>query len=87
MTLSDDEVVAQRSDVEMIKRPHLWPHFYLPLKKSRDGGYDTAYVINYIPESGQVIVQENSTIFTPDTGTRGVYDCPESVLAQGWIVD
>lgn len=33
-TLTDEEVRVQRDSLEMMRRPHLWPHHrFLPLKK------------------------------------------------------
>lgn len=81
-------MLATKNDAEMIRRPHLWPHMYLPLKRVRDSFLETA-VVEGLTEKGEVVVHENTTIFgsVGENENRVVYPTPEAVVAAGWIVD
>jgi hypothetical protein len=87
--LTDQEVISQQDHAEMIRRPHLWPHMVLPLKRVHDGLCDTAVVVSVTPQ-GKVAVVENITMFGPipdEKPKQVLYDSPEEVVAAGWSVD
>jgi hypothetical protein len=87
--LTDEQVISQKNDAEMIRRAWLWPQTLLPLKRIHDGEIDTAVVCR-ITSDGRVYVIEGTTIFGPVTDkipTRRIFRDAEAVVADGWRVD
>lgn len=90
MTKSDDEVVSEPDDLEMMKRPHLWPlDGYLPIKRYVESDHgrlelETAILVRIIV-NGQLTVLKG---FFEDRDTdRVLYDSHEAIVAEGWVVD
>jgi hypothetical protein len=86
--LTDQEVLNRKQDAEMIRRPHLWPHMVLPLKRTYSG-LETAVVRDVRPD-GAVLVEENTTLFGPvgdEKPTMRTYLDAEAVVDAGWRVD
>lgn len=88
--LSDRDVVEQMNDVEMLKRPHLWHHMVLPMKRPYpDGrpGIQTALAMEPAKD-GSVTVQVNGNLFgaLEETEMKKYLDA-EAVIDDGWRVD
>lgn len=87
---TDDQVVDDMDDVEMMRRPHLWPlGSMLPLKRepAKGGPLETA-VLRHPYEADGYEVAEGMTVF----GALGevvhrIYASPEEIAADGWRVD
>jgi hypothetical protein len=92
--ITDREVLNTCNHLEMLRRPHLWPQSALPLKKPE------LLAKNYSDENGiGVLILEcgaykvylkNLFMFALESSVNDpdyVYDSPEAVLADGWIVD
>lgn len=88
MNMTDQEVITNKNDAEFIKRPHLWPHEALPLKKAWDGDDLPIGVLIYKHE--QIVVLENMSIMGISFGQEVIertYATAEEVVADGWRVD
>lgn len=89
---TDSQVVDEMDDVEMMRRPHLWPLvLVLPLKRSRDGGLPEPALL-YDPRAtfdGAYIVDEGMTPYGAAFGetVQRTYASPEEITADGWRVD
>ena len=94
---SDQDVMAGQDDLEMIRRPHLWPHWsVLPMKKPSvleknfmdDNGFgvlirvDRGYGKEYA-----VFVRNIFSSKEFDLKDATLYPSAEAVLADGWVVD
>lgn len=98
MSKSDADVYADHDDLEMIQRPHLWPHkWILAMKKGTFGTPDfkVGFMLN---GEGPVVFLGSffSDGFNPLTVIeqydRGEYPCIayanyEGVVDDGWRVD
>ena len=81
----DSSVVADHDDAEMMKRPHLWPHLLLPLKRRKsDGGFPET---GYIGDPGPPGIVVLGTIWGGPEGGTLEYATPEEAVADGWVVD
>ena len=90
--LSDKEVERGRHDAEFIRRPHIWPYEFLPLKRTptddSDRLYDLALLVYH---EGRIVVLENMSTMGPIEGedkvVTKIHLDAESVLHDGWRVD
>jgi hypothetical protein len=82
--MTDDEVLETRNDLEMMRRPHLWPSpGRLPVKREA-GSRGRLYDCGLLLEGGGPTVHPG-----PDgTVTEPLgYETLEKLLADGWVVD
>lgn len=87
-TLSDYEVIRQRSHLDMILRPHLWPHEqFLPLTRGTipDPAHAPTAAFGFILRGRPNVVIVGVAGFPPLGAI--VYDTPAAIVADGWIVD
>jgi hypothetical protein len=86
--LTDQEVFVSRNDLEMMKRPHLWPnHCCLYLKKF--GGKEFGFLLEkngtyaFVPENPPI---EDSI---PDFAHKrtGGDELLVQLIKEGWLVD
>lgn len=92
MKLSDDEVVKNHNDLEMMRRPHLWPSsvLHLKLRDVRAHTYRAFAILSY---------KDGEWTFTPkmkfDSFSEPNFSKSESgddkllkrLATVGWIVD
>ena len=90
-TISDREVLESMNHVEMIRRKHLWPKLVLPLKKpelwKKNMMDDNALGVLVQDGEKYKVYVVNLYEFLPTEKPDFVYDSPEAVVADGWIVD
>lgn len=94
MTPEEEQILADRDDLEMMKRPHLWPiPHLLPLKRYRGSDNELAVLLDpaeAVTGNGEVIVALVSiaqfATGVQDFGTS-TYPDLEAVVADEWIVD
>jgi hypothetical protein len=92
MPITDEQVLRERLDLEMIERPHLWPHIrrgfpLLFLKRLVAGEQQTAMCLK---DSDCYIVCAHIWPKARDQPvTREIIEYPdaEAVRADGWVVD
>lgn len=84
---TDEDVKAQKDDVEMLKRDHLWPQLVLPLKRVVDGQMETAILDDPSPPAERWMLREGANIFDARAGRPVFYDSAEAIVAAGWRVD
>ncbi len=88
--MSDEEVQKTQNDLEMIKRPHLWPLLTLPLKRphpTEEMRIQTALVVN-VDDPGPIIVIIDANMFGDQGPTQPTtYLDAEAVIDAGWKVD
>jgi hypothetical protein len=88
--LSDDEVVARRNSLEMMRRPHLWSQYpLLPLKLSGStrtgvlfhGGSDSSgdLLLQFI-EGNMFVLRADEIEAAPKADIR-------QLVNDGWVVD
>jgi len=89
MELSDNQILTEHNDAEMMKRDHLWPMLTLPLKKRREeGGYDLGLLLNPVHAEGAPwTIYVGASLFNQGGGTPVEYPSAEAIVADGWIVD
>lgn len=88
--LTDQEVLAQRCDIQMMQRPHLWPRRpYLPLKRKGSGKRDELRFLK--AGSGPTVFSGNifsiMTGKTPPPPSGESFDSFAAISAAGWRVD
>ena len=82
--MDDEQVVQERHSAEMIRRPRLWPHSLLPLKK--EGTWEVASLKPL--DDGRYVVFENLSLFGPvGNVTPHIFQDPEDIILAGWVVD
>jgi hypothetical protein len=83
--MTDADVIATRNDVEMIKRPHLWPVWpFLPLKR-RTGDPDIGFMVagtGFIVRCGNLLSAAQWRQMDSIS-----YPTAEAIVAERWIVD
>lgn len=93
---SDDQVVRDMDDAEMIRRKHLWPLVdRLPLKRYRPlGGLDLALLGKMLADphgDGTWLLAENMDVTGKPQHGRTVnwrtYSSPEAIVKAGWMID
>lgn len=85
-TLTDYEVVRTRSHLDMILRPHLWPHEqFLPLIRGTTDDESPLTHFGFILRDRPDVVFVGLAGFAPLGAI--VYDNPAAIVADGWIVD
>lgn len=90
--ISDEDVIAQRLDLEMLERPHLWPGVVkglrcVHLKRRTAGRIETGPCILWGTNPDEYVVVGHSwggEFTRPDVHR---YDSPDAILADGWKVD
>lgn len=99
MPLSDKQVLAEKLDLEMIERPHLWPCVrrgcpMLFLQRTVDGSTQTAMCLLDTPAvpqdlPGYVVCAYLWPKERGENVSREIihYRNAEAVRADGWIVD
>jgi hypothetical protein len=92
MPVSDARVIADRLDLEMLERPHLWPCIrkgfpMLFLKRTIDGNLQTAMCIQ--GDGGYLVCAYIFPVDRDKPVDREIikYPTAEAVRADGWIVD
>lgn len=82
---TDEEVTKSRDHLEMMKRPHLWPHgqMVLPvINRARDR------TLGIMTADHGTTVFENMSLFGPMGEVKAVaYNSYEDIVADGWEVD
>lgn len=87
-TMTDDDVIATENNLEMMRRPHLWPcGNYLPLTKGHVGMDSPMESYAYLVDDDDL----RTTIFIglpfiSDLKPKA-YPSLEAIVADGWIVD
>lgn len=89
MALTDEQVLEGRDDLEMLKRPRLWPsllrggHRCVFLRRGRD---HTGPCVRLTTATVRYVVLDHDWT---DGGkvTKREYDSAEAILADGWVVD
>lgn len=87
-TLTDTDVIRTRSHLDMILRPHLWPHEqFLPLTRGplSDPIHASPAAFGFILRDRPDVVFIGLAGFAPLGAI--VYDTPSAIVADGWIVD
>jgi hypothetical protein len=87
-TLSDYEVIRTRSHLDMMMRPHLWPHeSFLPLTRGpiADPTDAPTAAFGFILRDNPSIVFIGIAGFCPLGAIQ--YATPADIVADGWIVD
>jgi hypothetical protein len=82
-TKTDEQVVADRDDLLMLQRPHLWPHVgVLPLKRRGD-----------IANTGYITADKPTRVYLGNLFLRGLsgtfrdYADAQAIVDDGWVVD
>ena len=83
----DATVLSTQDDAEMMKRPHLWPHMLLPLKRTTDDHPGSQLETGYLSNPGPPWVVVLGTIWGGPEGGTHEYRTAEEVAADGWRVD
>jgi hypothetical protein len=86
---TDNEVIQARDDLEMLKRPHLWPSRVpsaprLPLINLQDKALDN-FAHCWVRDGKYVVAVFEGNSYKYDHVE--VYDDAEAVYAAGWRVD
>lgn len=86
---SDKQVLEEIDHLEMMKRPHLWPRWpVLPIKRWHDDTRVMDFAILLEDEGNSVLFHFNASLYQrPGEWGVGVSRTPESVVADGWVVD
>jgi hypothetical protein len=96
MPLTDDEVIAQHNDLEMLRRPHLWPNksrlgnpvVFLKrrMENGRRGETGPCTFVKARHSVDEYVVRAHNW---DEQGTvRTIYyGNADAVIADGWIVD
>jgi len=88
--MEDEQVLKDRNDIEMMKRPHLWPMGRLPLKRQHpEDDYRMQTALAYPPDAdGAMVIIVNGNLFGGhgDEVTENYIDA-EGVSDAGWRVD
>ena len=88
MSKTDQEVLADQDDLEMMQRDHLWVYDYLPLKRWKDGTMETAVLAPPNDTDQGRIVFHGANIFGRiDREVRVIYPNTQAVVDAGWRVD
>ena len=93
MKLSDEEVLKTHNDLEMMRRPHLWPAavLHLKLRDPRTHSYSRFALLSYNKEGQWVFTPKMKfdSFSEPDFSKSETGD--EALLkrlaAAGWLVD
>ena len=87
---SDKEVLESPvDDLEMMKRPHLWPSWpALPVKRWHSDTHTMDNAVLLDADGGKVQFYRNANLFSsPGTWGVPVERTPEEIAAEGWRVD
>jgi hypothetical protein len=90
---TDEEVIKKRDDLEMMRRPHLWPHDrLLPLKhrsEKRDGWPREAVL--FAGSKGYILLMDANILALDNVelsqGREGGDEMLQELVKDGWIVD
>ena len=84
---SDKEVLTRLDNLEMLKRPHLWPRWpVLPLKRYADGHLDCAVAVE--DEGNMIQLYENVNIYMSKSAWgKPALLTAEEIIAKGYVVD
>jgi len=90
---SDTKVLQEQDDVEMLKRPSLWPRWpIIPVKRYPDGSNRPRCGVVF-DDRGDTwsVLLVNMFVLAElpliDGVEKIVYDSPEAIVADGWMVD
>jgi hypothetical protein len=93
LTMTDKEVIETRNDLEMMKRPHLWPNMFLPLI-NRSMKTDSPFGVEgllFANNEGSYIFIAGQNMFLPipkDTKReQGSIEMLARLVNEGWKVD
>lgn len=78
------------TDLEMMRNSKLWPlDQALPLKRKKDGGWETAMLVHLRYENRYFFVPDATIFEAVVMGDPRVIKDPdlEAIIADGWIVD
>jgi hypothetical protein len=90
--MTDEEVLSSYNDLEMMRRPHLWPGKVLHLKKRDSRGRSPQAFARLSYENGIWILtsvkfgslKESSALFGTESGDG---EFLKKLVEEGWIVD
>jgi hypothetical protein len=88
MAITDEQVLRDKLDLEMIERPHLWPGFrVLFLQRPAKGAIQTAMCIK--DTSAYIVCAYVWPKTRDEPVTREIIEYPDAaaVRADGWVVD
>ena len=89
--MTDDEVIAERNDLEMIRRPHMWPlGDRLALKKNirtQPFGYDVGFIHKWHKTRVIIGFVWGDLDALEKAGNYKDYPSHEAILEDGWVVD
>ena len=93
--MTDEEVVKNMSDFEMMRRPHLWPHMFLPLKnpskRTQDHPFAQEGILFSQGKDEGFMFLANQNMFMPiPKGANFEYGGEEMLqrlVKEGWLVD
>lgn len=88
--LSDQQVIQERNDLEMLRRKHLWPHRIgiqrgVSVKKRTDSGLQTGICFEVVNDDNALVIM----VMTPEAekNVRIPFPDAEHVVLDGWVVD
>jgi len=85
--IDDDNVIRKRNDLEMMRRPHLWPCRPLHLKNyalAETGGFPHFGVLSWDKEKGFHFLLEEEK---KEEGRYGDEALLLELVKEGWLVD
>jgi len=85
--IGDDEVIRKRNDLEMMRRPHLWPNRTLYLKnyaQATRGGFPLFGILSWEEENGFHFLLEDEK---KEAGRYGDETLLAELVKEGWLVD
>lgn len=86
MPLTDEQVVANHDDVEMLKRKHLWPGSSINLKGK--GKHADRFAVCVPDGPGLLVVRYKGLSYDLEPSREGLtYPDAEAVVDDGWKVD
>ena len=84
--MTDEQVIELRNHLEMMRRPHLWRKYILPLKR----GLDVAILVRE-DDSNDYAVLRNQNMLMPIPGDANWEKGGDALLVklvkEGWEVD
>lgn len=88
--MTDEEVIKERCDLEMMRRPHLWPNDYLFLKKpaGKLKHYQFALLANDEKDRWAIIpLRDDGNGRDLASERSGADELLVQLVKEGWLVD
>lgn len=91
--VSDAAVVAERQDLEMLRRPWLWPNGqetgrpYVYVKRHVGDDLETGPLCQDITNEAALVIRCHQWHTDGHPVSVLCYSTPEDVIADGWVVD